>query len=66
MLVGNMFFGLGLYYGFGLTRFAIPAAIAMGVVVSFVYSVALLGVQVTLLKIIGAAVVILGVVVLAL
>jgi hypothetical protein len=65
MLVGNMFFGLGLYYGFGLTRFAIPAAIAMGVVTSFVYSVAILGAKVTLVKLAGAAIVILGVAMLA-
>jgi hypothetical protein len=32
--VANMFFGLGLYYGLGLTRFAIPLTIAVGVITS--------------------------------
>lgn len=63
--VANMFFGLGLYYGFGFTRFAIPAAISIGVVTSFVYSVFVLGAQVTSIKILGALMVILGVVILA-
>jgi hypothetical protein len=66
MIVANMFFGLGIYFGLGITRFAIPATIAMGVVTSFVYSVVMLGAQVTLTKIVGAIVVILGVAMLAL
>lgn len=66
VVVSNAFFGLGLYYGFGITRFALPATIAMGVVTSFIYSVIILGAEVTLVKLAGAAVVILGVVILAL
>ena len=31
--IANMFFGLGIYYGFGLTRFAIPIAISVGVLI---------------------------------
>lgn len=64
--VANMFFGLGLYYGFGLTRFALPATIALGVITSFVFSAVVLGAQVTLMKLVGVLVVILGVVILAL
>ncbi len=64
--VANMFFGLGLYYGFGVTRFAIPAAISIGVITSFIYSVVLLGAQVTLVKLLGIMAIIGGVVLLAL
>lgn len=64
--IANMFFGLGLYYGFGLTRFALPATIALGVITSFVFSIVILGAQVTLMKIAGLLVVIVGVVILAL
>jgi hypothetical protein len=64
--VANMFFALGIYYGFSVTRFAIPAAISIGVLTSFVYSVVVLGAQVTLTKVAGVAIVILGVAVLAL
>lgn len=64
--VANMFFGLGLYYGFSVTRFAIPAAISIGVITSFVYSLIFLGAQVTLTKILGILVIIVGVALLAL
>ncbi len=63
--VANMFFGLGLYYGFGLTRYAIPIAISLGVITSFLYSVAILGATVTGTKIIGVLVIIIGVIILS-
>lgn len=64
--IANMFFGLGLYYGFGVTRFAIPAAISIGVITSFVFSLVFLGAQITLTKAFGILVIIAGVALLAL
>ncbi len=64
--LGNMFFGLGLYYGFGLTRFALPIAISLGVITSFVYSVVLLGATITFTKIVGAFVILIGIVLMTL
>lgn len=64
--IANMFFALGMYYGFTVTRFAIPAAISIGAVTSFVFSVVFLGAQVTLTKILGIAVVLGGVILLTL
>lgn len=64
--VANMFFGLGLYYGFGVTRFAIPVAVSIGVITSFAFSVLILGAQVTLVKLGGVALVICGVILLSL
>jgi len=62
----NMFFGLALFYGFGLTRFAVPATIAIGVLTSFVYSIVFLGAEVTAVKLAGVLIVIVGIIVLAL
>jgi hypothetical protein len=64
--IANMFFGLGLYYGFSLTRFAIPIAISIGVMTSFVYSLIFLGAHVTAYKIGGLILILLGVVLLGL
>jgi hypothetical protein len=64
--VANMFFALGLYYGFGLTRFAIPAAVSLGMLTSFAYSVIILGAPVTLTKLAGVGVVIIGVILITL
>ena len=64
--VANMFFGLALYYGFSVTRFAIPAAISLGVITSFAFSAIVLGAPVTLTKLVGAGIVIVGVIVMAL
>lgn len=64
--LANVVFALGLYYGFKATRFAIPTALAMGVIVSFIYSVALLGATVTLSKIVGIVTIIIGIVILSL
>jgi hypothetical protein len=59
--VANMFFGLALYYGFAVTRFAIPATIAIGVITSFAYSVAFLGGQISLIRMLGVAIVMVGI-----
>ena len=61
----NISITIGLFYGFGITRLAIPAAISMGVITSFIYSILIAGAQLTLTKIAGIAVIILGVVMLA-
>ena len=63
--LANMFFGLALYYGFSITRYAIPATISIGVITSFVYSVLFLGASVTVTKLVGVALVILGIVALS-
>lgn len=61
----NMFFGLALYYGFSITRYAVPASISIGVITSFIYAVVFLGAPVTVSKLAGIAIIILGIVVLS-
>jgi multidrug transporter EmrE-like cation transporter len=64
--IANMFFALGMYYGFTITRFAIPAAISIGALTSFAFSVLFLGAQVSVVKIAGILVVLAGVILLTL
>src|SRR5262245_35654402 len=66
VILANMFFALGLYWGFSLTRYALPVAFAIGVIVSFSYSAVVFGAKVSVLKIGAAGVIILGIVLLSL
>jgi multidrug transporter EmrE-like cation transporter len=66
MVVANMFFALAIYYGFLATRFAIPIAIAIGALTSFVYSVVVLGAEASAVKISGLVIAIGGIVLLGL
>ena len=66
LIVANMFFALAVYYGFLATRFAIPVTIAVGAITSFVYSVVMLGAQISLTKILGILLAIGGIVLMGL
>ncbi len=61
VLVANALLGGALYFGFLTTQLAIPIAISVGVLTSFVFSVAFLGAQVTLIKIVGLLFIIIGI-----
>lgn len=61
----NMFFALGLFYGFKITRFAIPMTISSGVIVSFLYSAFVLGAKISVYKIAGIVLILGGVALLA-
>ena len=64
--VANMCFAVAAYYGFMVTRFAIPAMIATGAVTGFFYSVLFLGAKITALKILGILLAISGIALIAL
>jgi hypothetical protein len=61
LLVGNVLWGVAVYFGERSTSEAIPAAIALGVVTSFVFSAIFLGSTVTWERSLGVAVILLGV-----
>jgi len=61
LLIGNVFFAITVFSGFKVTQFAIPAAIALGVIVSFFYSVFFLGGTVTALKAFGVVLILAGI-----
>ena len=61
LMVGNIFFSVGLFVGFKNTPFAIPALIALGVIVSFFYSMFVLGGTVTSVKVAGLGLILLGI-----
>jgi len=63
--IANMFFALGLFYGFKVTRYAIPIAISSGVIISFLYSVFVMGTSITITKVIGVVTILVGIVILA-
>ncbi|MDE2071153.1 MAG: hypothetical protein KGI70_00225 [Patescibacteria group bacterium] len=65
MLVANGLWIVAVYYGLQETRTAIPAAIALGVVVSFVYSLVFLGGTVTPLRVGGLVLILAGIYLLA-
>jgi len=53
MLVGNSLFALALFYGFQVSSNAMTMAISIGIITTFIYSVFLLGVEITPAKIAG-------------
>lgn len=61
MLVANGLWILAVYYGLRQTSVAIPALIALGVVVSFGYSVLFLGAEPTVLKAAGLTLILAGI-----
>lgn len=61
VMIGNMLLGGALYYGFLSTSFAITIAIAIGVVTSFVYSSIVFGITITLIKVIGVLMILIGI-----
>lgn len=61
LILGNVFFAMAVFSGFGWTRFSVPAAIAVGVVTAFVYSALFLGGTVTVTKVLGILLILLGI-----
>lgn len=61
MVVGNLFFVVGVYYGFLVTENAIPIAVTLGVLTSFVYSIVTLGTTVTPPHLAGLGLIIIGI-----
>jgi drug/metabolite transporter (DMT)-like permease len=61
LLVSNAFFAAGLSFGFTFSKDAIPMAVAVGVIASFVYSALFLGANITWLKILGVVFVLVGI-----
>lgn len=66
MVVANMFFALAIYFGFAVTRYSIPIAIALGAVTSFMYSILVLGAQLSALKGLGVMLAVAGIILLGL
>lgn len=66
LIIANMFFALAIYYGFSITRYAVPIALAIGAMTSFLYSVVVLGTSVSALKVIGIIAIVTGIVLLGL
>ena len=61
LVVGNVLWGVAVFFGLRNTSYAIPAAIAVGIMTSFVYSVVALDSSVTWTRLLGLAVVLLGI-----
>lgn len=61
ILVSNFFFAAAISYGFKLTPYAIPASVAIGILASFTYSVAVLHAVVTPMKLLAIALILIGI-----
>lgn len=61
MLGANGFFAAALFYGFHVTANALTIAVAVGVVSTFLYSVAFTGVTVSQLNVLGVGFVVIGI-----
>ena len=61
VMLGNAALGGALYFGFLATQSAIPIAISIGVVTSFVFSVTVVGAQITAVKLLGVTLIIIGI-----
>ncbi len=61
ILASNALYAIAIYYGFIVTSNALSISIALGVLVSFIYSCVFLGAPLTLLKGVGVVLVIIGI-----
>ena len=61
ILVSNAFFAAALSMGFKLSPYAVPMAIAIGVIASFIYSTIFLGGVVTWVKVVGVGAILVGI-----
>lgn len=61
LVIGNVFFAAALSIGFKFTSHAIPSAIAIGVIASFIYSAVFLGGTVTWIKGVGILLILAGI-----
>ncbi|HRH24700.1 MAG TPA: hypothetical protein PK109_03905 [Candidatus Paceibacterota bacterium] len=61
ILLSNLCFAAALWHGFKITAYAIPISIAIGVIASFTYSIAILHASVTPVKLLGVMLILLGI-----
>lgn len=61
MVAGNVLWGVAVFYGLQNTTYAVTAAIALGAIVSFIYSAVILGAPITSFRILGIAVILVGI-----
>jgi len=61
ILASNVLYAIAIYYGFIVTSNALPISIALGVVCSFLYSAVMLGATVTVLKVLGVGLIVVGI-----
>ena len=61
LIVTNVLFVVGIYFGFLVSANAIPISIAVGIIVSYIYSVLVLAVPLSLLHVIGIVLIMAGI-----
>ena len=61
VLASNVIYAISIYYGFIVTENALPISIALGVLLSFVYSLIFIGTTLTLVKVVGVTLIIVGI-----
>jgi hypothetical protein len=61
LIVGNVLWGVAVFFGLQNTRYAITATVALGVITSFLYSVIALDNAVNWVRLIGVALVLSGI-----
>lgn len=61
MVLANAAFSASLYYGFLATSTALTVAVSVGVIVSFVYSVIVVGATISAAKLLGVGFILVGV-----
>ncbi|MBY0110753.1 hypothetical protein K2Y00_01995 [Patescibacteria group bacterium] len=61
LIVGNLFFAAAVSIGLKISPYAIPMAIAIGVIASFVYSMLFLGGTFTWVKTLGIGAILVGI-----
>ena len=61
ILASNVIYAIAIYYGFIVTENALPISIALGVLLSFVYSLIFIGTTLTLVKVVGVTLIIVGI-----
>lgn len=61
VILTNVLFAAGIYYGFIVSSNALSISIAIGIITAFCYSVLLLGVTITPAKLLGLSFVLVGI-----
>ena len=61
MILATMAFNASLYYGFLATPFALSVAVSIGVIISFLYSIFMMGAGVSAPNLLGVALIIVGI-----
>ena len=61
LIVGNVLWAVAVFFGLRGTPYALPATIAIGIITSFFFSVVVLGTSITIYRLLGIVVILLGV-----